>query len=179
MSDLVRLTISREYGWVLLLNSSPLHPLFLTPANSPVMSDLVRLTISREYGWVLLTTASTTLLNMWLARQVGNARKKYKVDYPTMYDPAKPEFNCYQRAHQNMLETLPNILAMLLIGGIRHPRIATGAGLTWILGRILFAFGYYTGDPSKRHRGSILIFPSMLVLLGTAVSTAFSVLNIF
>jgi hypothetical protein len=41
--------------------------------------------------------------------------------YPNMYDPAKPEFNCYQRAHQHMLETLPNILSMLLIGGIRHP----------------------------------------------------------
>jgi uncharacterized membrane protein YecN with MAPEG domain len=94
-----------------------------------------------------------------------------------MYDPAKPEFNCYQRAHQNMLETLPNVLMMLLLGGIRHPRVATGAGLVWILGRILFAFGYYTGDPSKRHRGNILIFPSLLVLLGTTISTALNFLD--
>jgi len=58
--------------------------------------------------------------------------------------------NCIFRAHQNTLEGYPMFLMMLLLGGLEMPVWTAIAGVVFILGRIQYAQGYYTGVPGNR-----------------------------
>ncbi len=88
-----------------------------------------------------------------------------------MYSDKHPIFNCYQRAHQNTLEQLPFYLSLLFAGGVRHPCVAAGAGAAFLLGRIIYSMGYYSGQPEKRVPGAIFSILSLATLFGCSVST--------
>ena len=60
-----------------------------------------------------------------------------------MWSDKHPIFNCYQRAHQNTLESIPFYLAMLLTGGVRHPCLASGAGAAFLIARIIYSLGLF------------------------------------
>ena len=85
-------------------------------------------------------------------------------------EPAKKLFNCYQRAHQNTLENMPGFLVLLGTASIENPAWAAGAGLVWLLGRLVYAHGYYSGIPSKRNRGAFS-YLGLLTLLTLSVRT--------
>ena len=111
-----------------------------------------------------------------MAFNVIRARKEFNVKYPTLYSPDNDKFNCIQRAHQNTLETYPQFLMLLLIGGLQYPRFAAGAGVVALLGRIAYAKGYSTGDPEKRRWGGFG-YIGLLALLGSSISFAVHELN--
>jgi len=123
------------------------------------------------YGYVVFVAVDSIFVNIWMAHNVGKARKKFNIKYPLMYSPDNNEFNCIQRAHQHTLELYPQFLTLLLIGGLQHPRLAAGAGAVYLLGRIVFARGYYTGDPEKRRQGMFGML-GMLALLGSTLCFA-------
>jgi len=133
-------------------------------------------TLPEGYGYVIFVAVDSVFLNMWLAYNVGKARKTYGIEYPTMYSPDNVQFNCIQRAHQNWLEVCPQFLAMLFIGGLQHPKLTAAAGGVYLLARVMYARGYYTGDPKKQHRGAFGM-PAILVMLGTTLCAAALQLN--
>lgn len=98
----------------------------------------------------------------YLGFNVGQKRRLAKIPYPNMYatkeeaekDIHKLVFNCAQRSHQHTLENYPSFLIVLAIASIDNPFNAGIFGTIYLLGRLAYASGYTTGDPSKRHRGS-------------------------
>ena len=62
---------------------------------------MVAIQILPHFGYVCLVGIASAFLLMWQAMQVGKMRKKFNVNYPTMYSNDNVVFNCYQRAHQN------------------------------------------------------------------------------
>ncbi len=93
----------------------------------------------------------------------GRARARYGVVAPAT--SGNPTFERYFRAQQNTLEQLIIFVpAMLLFGHYVSAPISAGLGLVFIVGRALFARGYYR-DPPKRAAGFGLSLLSNLVLL--------------
>ena len=77
-----------------------------------LLSDITGL--PSNYGLVAIVLVFNVYILMYLGFQVGNARNKYGVKYPTMYADVNHSknkknaniFNCIQRAHQNSLERM-------------------------------------------------------------------------
>ncbi|KAF4106100.1 hypothetical protein G5714_013762 [Onychostoma macrolepis] len=117
---------------------------------------------------------------MYLGVQVGSARKKYGVKYPSMYSDKEQVFNCIQRAHQNTLEVYPQWLVFQTIAALEYPIAASLLGVIWVSSRFSYAWGYYTGDPAKRMRGAygyIGLFGVILLSISVALKLLGDVLS--
>ncbi|CAG8495428.1 9470_t:CDS:2 [Funneliformis caledonium] len=144
---------------------------------------MVLIELTKEFGYVILTGVASVFLTTYLGVKVGRARKNAGIPYPHVYatkeecekDEKNMLFNCYQRAHQNTLEVYPGFLLLLLAGGIKYPVISSVAGGIWILGRLFFAWGYYSGNPKNRLRGAFG-YLGLFTLLGTSIATGVSLL---
>lgn len=130
-----------------------------------------------EFGYVILVFIVSYFALFWMAANVGMARKKYEVPYPAMYSDRVPMFNCIQRAHQNTLEAYPPFLVFLLLGGLLYPKLSALSGIVWIVSRIVYAKGYYTGDPKNRNYGAFG-YLGLLVLLGCNVCLALQLIGV-
>lgn len=53
---------------------------------------------------------------------------------------------CLVARFQNTLESYPIFLALLCLGGLQYPSASALGGFVFLLGRLLYAFGYYTGQ---------------------------------
>jgi len=93
----------------------------------------------------------------------GRARARCGIVAPAT--SGNPTFERYLRVQQNTVEQLIIFVpAMLIFGHYVSAPIGAGLGLVFILGRALFARGYYQ-DAAKRAPGFGLSLLSNLVLL--------------
>ncbi|EEF36198.1 microsomal glutathione S-transferase 3 [Ricinus communis] len=145
------------------------------------MAEL-QMVVPKEYGYVALVLVAYCFLNLWMAGQVGKARKKYKVFYPTLYALESENkdaklFNCVQRGHQNSLEMMPMFFVLMILGGFRHPSVSAILGCLYIISRYFYFTGYSTGDPQKRLSIGKYGFLSLLGLMVCTISLGISLLR--
>ncbi|KAL3136661.1 hypothetical protein ABBQ38_005902 [Trebouxia sp. C0009 RCD-2024] len=129
----------------------------------------------------MASVAFTAAVVQWMVFQVAKARMTAGVEYPKLYaegnNAVSVKFNCTQRAHQNTLENLPVFLIMQILLAQAYPMFASGLGVAWAVGRIVYALGYSSGDAKKRLPGSAISNLVQFAMLGTLGFTAFKVLT--
>ncbi len=125
-----------------------------------------------NFGWVVLVASCTFFVNLMQMAMIGRRRRIDKVPLPHMHDEDKPKFNGAQRAHQNTLEQVPFFFITLIMAGLRHPEEAAGLGAGWIVARIVYSLGYWTGVPKYRFPGFLLTMAIQLSPIGFGISTA-------
>ncbi|UQA60321.1 MAPEG family protein [Polyangium aurulentum] len=99
---------------------------------------------------------------------VGRARVKYNVQPPQT--AGNPDFERVVRVHQNTLEQLVLYLPSLwLFALLINPVWAAGLGGLWILGRILYAWGYYKAAEKRGPGFGISALATLALLIGGIV----------
>ncbi len=126
---------------------------------------MVALEVASEFAWVILTLVVMNIEVMFFGGYAGSLRSKKKIPYPKM--TGDDEFERAQRVHYNALEGMPLIMTVVLLCGIWWPILGAAAGWIWIVGRFLYAKGYWAA-PEKRVVGAMIFHIGELVgLVGT------------
>lgn len=111
-----------------------------------------------------LITVLALLLYFVLTINVGRARAKYNVPVPQM--SGNPDFERALRVQENTLEQLIFFLPLFWIFSyFVSSTIGAVLGGIWVIGRIIYAWGYYQAA-EKRAPGFAIASLSGMVLLG-------------
>lgn len=105
---------------------------------------------------------------------VARARGKYKVAAPAT--TGNEMFERYYRVQMNTLELLIlYVPAMWMFGFYVSAKAAAGLGALYIVGRIIYYFGYVK-DPKKRELGFLLSAgPIVVLVIGAVVGAAIGI----
>jgi glutathione S-transferase len=116
--------------------------------------------------WISLVTILSLLLFFVVTINVGRARAKYGVKAPEMSGNA--DFERVLRVQQNTLEQIALFLpALWIFGNFIAPIPAAIIGGVWILGRILYAWGYYQAAEKRGPGFGISSLATIVLLLGS------------
>ena len=105
------------------------------------------LSIPSNYGYTILGCAVAPFIAGFInSGFVMKARKTYNVALPNLYavpgfHKEADAFNRVQRGHQNMLESISDLRAMGLIGGLMYPVLCGVFGFLYSLGSVLYMIG--------------------------------------
>ena len=93
------------------------------------------------YHFTALVTLLAVLVYFYSSVLVSQARGKFGVKLPAI--SGHPDFERVFRAQMNTLEWLPIFLPSLWLFAIYiSDGIAAAIGLVWVIGRVLYVFGY-------------------------------------
>jgi glutathione S-transferase len=126
--------------------------------------------------WVSLVTILALVMYIVVTVNVGRARAKYGVQPPAI--SGEPGFERVYRVQQNTLEQLIVFLPSLWIFAyFVNPIAAAGLGAVWIIGRILFAWGYYQAAEKRRPGFAIGVLVTMVLLSGSLIGIGINLIK--
>ena len=122
-----------------------------------------------EFLWPALVTALAAIVYLVLVINVGRARAKYGVLPPAT--TGNENFERVLRVQYNTLEQLIFFLPGLWLFAIyRDPGIAALLGAVWLLGRILYAWGYYQAAEKRMVGFALSSLSSIILVLGALLA---------
>ncbi|HVT36139.1 MAG TPA: MAPEG family protein [Nevskiaceae bacterium] len=129
-----------------------------------------------DYALTTVVTVLSLILYFVLTFNVGRARGKHKIDAPAM--TGHPEFERVLRVQMNTLEQLALYLPGLWLFSIYVSSIwGAVLGGVWIVGRVLYARGYYV-EAGKRSAGFLVsIGATGLLLLGALLGAIYAMVQ--
>jgi glutathione S-transferase len=130
----------------------------------------------KEANLTALVTVCALFVYMAVTINVGRARAKYNVQPPATTGNAN--FERVLRVQQNTLENIVPFLAGLwLFSLLVDPKIGAGIGAAWVVGRILYAWGYYQAAEKRGPGFGIAILSQFALLLGSTYGAIMAVIK--
>jgi glutathione S-transferase len=115
---------------------------------------------------VSLVTIAALLVLLTVTLNVGRSRVKSGIKAPQM--TGDPDFERAVRVHQNTLEQIVIFLpALWIFAQFVQPIAAAILGSVWVIGRILYAWGYYQAAEKRGPGFGISFLATVLLLLGS------------
>jgi uncharacterized membrane protein YecN with MAPEG domain len=119
--------------------------------------------MQNPHSWTALITVAALLLYIFMGMKIAVARRTSGIYAPAM--SGDPVLERALRVQGNTLEWLPIFLAGLWLFSVYwNDRIGALIGLVWIIGRVLYAVGYWADAP-RRLPGFFIQFLAAIVLL--------------
>ena len=130
----------------------------------------------KEASFTALITSLALVTYVVITINVGRARVKYNVLPPNT--TGNPDFERVLRVQQNMVENMPPFLAGLWVFSLMvDPKIGAGLGAVWILGRILYAWGYYQAAEKRGPGFGIAVLMQFALILGSVYGSIMSLVR--
>jgi uncharacterized membrane protein YecN with MAPEG domain len=123
-------------------------------------------------------TMASLLVYYVLTLNVGRARAKYQIQPPQT--TGNPNFERVLRVQQNTIEQMLLFLPALWVFSIYVSAIWGAAlGGIWIIGRIVYAIGYYQAAEKRGLGFGITSLSTLALLVGALVGVSLSIGNSF
>lgn len=117
----------------------------------------------QAFYYPAIVTLLMSLTYFWMALTVARTHARTGILAPTMTGDPVLERTC--RAHTNMPEWIPIFLpSMWLFAIYWSSLVAAGLGLVWIIGRVIYFYGYIS-EPKKRYPGFFIQSSAAFILL--------------
>jgi len=154
----------------------------------PCGYGLVIMIVTYTYFWVLLVGMGIGKARQEyseLAEKDGEKQVEERYKLPNLYAQGTSKharaFNCVQRSHQQLLETLPGYFCTVLLSGLEFPVATFVLASMWLYSRMLWVKSYAKskGDPAKRydHPFSRFFWQAKLTLFMTSWFVAIELLT--
>jgi glutathione S-transferase len=125
-------------------------------------------------SWVMLVTLLALIVFFVVTINVGRARVKYGIQPPQM--SGELAFERSLRVQQNTLEQLvPFLPALWIFATVVSYTYATVLGMAWVIGRILYAWGYYQAAEKRGLGFAISIMASNILIVGSLVGVVLKI----
>ena len=128
-----------------------------------------------EFPLTSLATLLAASVYTWILVNVGRARGRTGIAAPAV--AGNEEFERYYRVQMNTVEQIVVLIPLLWLSAAWIGDLwGALAGLTWSVGRVVYARAYYV-DPTKRGPGfGISALPILAMLLAVLVAVVRSIL---